>query len=54
MIDQLKKVDNGQEADFLAVGQINALEVEYLGINLADKKIYQLIDKANKANYYYD
>ena len=52
--DELKRVVDGQKADSLAIELVNALEVENLGMDLADEKVYQLIDKANKAKYYYD
>ncbi len=52
--DRLKRVVDGQEADSLAVHLVDAFEVEDLGINLADEEVYQLIDKANEAEYHYD
>lgn len=52
--DKLKRVFDSQEAVFLTIKLVDTLEVKDLGINLADKKIYQLIDKANKARYYYN
>ena len=52
--DGLKRVVDGQEADCLAVELVNALEVEDLGMDLADEKVYSLIDKANEAEYHYD
>ena len=52
--DELKRVVDGQEADSLAVELVDAVEVEDLGMDLADEKIYQLIDKANEAKYYYN
>lgn len=33
---------------------VDALEVEDLGMDLADEEIYQLIDEANQAEFYYD
>ena len=53
-IDGLKRVVDGQEADSLAVELVNALEIEDLEMDLADEEIYQLIDRANEAKYYYD
>lgn len=52
--DGLKRVVDGQEADSLAVELVDAFEVEDLGMDLADEEVYQLIDKANEAEYYYD
>ena len=52
--DGLKRVVDGQEADSLAVELVDALEVEDLGMDLADEEVYQLIDEANEAEYYYD
>ncbi len=52
--DGLKRVVDGQEGDSLAVELVDALEVEDLGLDLADEEIYQLIDKANEAEYHYD
>lgn len=45
---------NGQKADLLAIELVNIFAVEDLKIDLADKKVYQLINKANSAKYYYD
>lgn len=50
----LKKVVNGQEADFLMIELVDALEVEDLRMDLDNKKVYQFIDKANEAKYYDD
>lgn len=47
--DGLKRVVNGQEAESLAVELIDTLEVENLGMDLADEEVYQLIDDANEA-----
>ena len=52
--NELKRVVDDQEADSLAIELVDALEVEDLGMDLADKKVYQLIDEANEAEYYYD
>lgn len=52
--DGLKRVVNGQEAESLAVELIDTLEVENLGMDLADEEVYQLIEDANEAEYYYD
>ncbi len=52
--DGLKRVVDGQEADSLAVELVDALEVKDLGMDLADEEVYQLIDKANEAEYHYD
>lgn len=56
IIDNIKeqnRVINNQEANFLLIGLINTLRIENLIVNLAYKKIYQLINKANKAKHYY-
>lgn len=52
--DGCKRVVDGQEINFLAVKLVNLAEIEDLEIDLVDKKVYQLIDDANKAEYYYD
>lgn len=52
--DGLKRVFDDQKANFLAVGFVNDLKLEDLGINLADEEVYQLIVKANKAEYSYN
>lgn len=52
--DRRKRILDEQEANFLAVELVNILKIENLGINLANKKIYQLIDNVNRAEYYYD
>lgn len=53
-IDKYKKVINRQKANFLVVMFINLAGFENLRINLVDKKVYQLINDANKAEYYYN
>lgn len=50
----LKRVVDNQKADFLAVKLVNTLEIKDLGIDLADKEVYQLINEANEAECYYD
>ena len=52
--DRLKRLVDGQEADLLAVELVDTFRVEDLGIDLADEEVYQLINKANNAEYYYD
>lgn len=52
--DRLKQVVDGQKADSLTVELIDTFEIEDLGIDLADKEVYQLINEANNAEYYYD
>ena len=52
--DRLKRVADGQEADSLTVKLVDALEMEDLGMDLADEEVYQLIDEANEAEYHYD
>lgn len=52
--DGLKRVVDGQEADSLAIELVNTFEVEDLGMDLADEEVYQLINEANNAEYYYD
>ena len=52
--DGLKRVVDDHEADSLTVELVNALEVEGLGMDLADEEVYQLIDKANETEYHYD
>ena len=53
-MDGLKQVVNSQEADLLAIELIDLFEVEDLGISLADKEVYQLINEANNTEYYYN
>ncbi len=50
----LKQVVHDQEADSLAVELVDTFEVEDLGMDLTDKEVYQLINEANNAEYYYD
>lgn len=45
---------DGQETDSLAIKLVNTFEIEDLEIDLADKEVYQLINKANNVEYYYD
>ncbi len=52
--DGCKRVVDGQEASSLAVELVDTTEVEDLGMDLADEEVYQLIDDANEAEYYYD
>lgn len=52
--DGRKRVVDGQEANFLAVELVDLAEVKDLGIDLADEEVYQLINDANKAEYYYN
>lgn len=52
--DGLRRVVDSQEADSLAVKLVDTFEVEDLRMDLADKEVYQLINEANKAKYYYD
>lgn len=53
-IDRLKKIINSQKADLLAIKLVDIFEMEDLKIDLADKKVYQLINKANNMKYYYE
>ena len=50
----LKRVVDGQEADLLVIELVDTFEIEDLEMDLADKKVYHLISKANNAEYYYD
>lgn len=50
----LKQVVDGQETDLLANELVNTFEIKDLEINLADKKVYQLINKANNGKYHYN
>ena len=52
--DGLKRVVDRQEADSLAVELVDIFEIEDLGMDLAHEELYQLIDEANKAEYYHD
>ena len=52
--DSLKRVVNNQKADSLIVELVDTPKVEDLGMDLADEEVYQLIDEANKTEYYYD
>lgn len=53
-IDQGKKVIDSQKVDMLMVELVDIFEVEDLEMDLADKKVYQIINKTNNAKYYYD
>lgn len=53
-IDGLKQMVNSQKADFLAIELVDTLKIEDLKMDLAVKKIYQLINKVNNVEYYYD
>lgn len=44
---------NSQEPDSLAIEFLDTFQIKDLKIDLADKKVYQLIKKANSAKYYY-
>lgn len=46
--------ESSQKADLLAVELVDTFEVEDLGMNLAAEEVYQLINEANNAEYYYD
>lgn len=46
-INGINIIVNDQKADLLAAYLVNIFELKDLGINLADKKIYHLIDKVN-------
>lgn len=52
--NRIKRVVDGQEANSLAVELVNTFEVEDLGIDLANEKVYQLLNKVNNTEYYYD
>lgn len=52
--NSLKRIVDGQEANSLIVKLVDAIEVEDLGIDLADKEVYQLIKEANEAKYHYN
>lgn len=52
--DRLKRVVDGQDTDLLAFKLVNTFEIEDLRMDLADEEVYQLINKANNAKYYYD
>lgn len=52
--NKVKRVVDGQKADLLNIELVNIFEVEDLRIDLANKKVYQLINEANNAEYYYD
>ena len=45
---------DGQEANLLVIELVDTFEVEDLKMDLADKEVNQLINKANNAEYYYD
>lgn len=53
-INRLKQVVDNQKADLLTIDLVDTFEIEDFKINLAHKKIYQLINKANNAKYYYN
>lgn len=53
-INRYKKVIDRQKANFLVVKLVNLAKFEDLRIDLADKEVYQLINDANKAEYYYN
>lgn len=52
--NKLEKVVDGQKTDFLAIEPVDMLEVKDLRMNLADEMVYELINKANEAKYYYN
>lgn len=52
--NRCKKIVDEQKTNFLVVKLIDLAEIEDLEMDLADKKVYQLIDNANEAEYYYD
>lgn len=49
-----KKVADGQKGNFLAVKLVDLAKIENLEKNLTNKKVYQFINNANKAKYYYN
>lgn len=51
-INRVEKIVNYQKADLLSIELVNTFELEDLRIDLADKKVYQLINKANNTEYY--
>lgn len=53
-IDEGKRVIDSQKVDLLMVELVDIFKVEDLEMDLADKKIYQIINKTNNAKYYYD
>lgn len=53
-INELKQVVDNEKADLLDIKLVDKFEIEDLKMNLANKKIYQLINKANNAKYYYN
>ncbi len=53
-IDTFRKKVDSKQTHFLAVKLVNILEIKYLKKNLTDKKVYQPINKPNKAKYNYD
>lgn len=52
--NRLKQVIDSQAADLLTIELIDTFEIKDLKINLANKEVYQLINKVNNAKYYYD
>lgn len=52
--NRLKQVVDSQKTDLLTIQLVDIFEIEDLEINLANKKVYQLINKANNTKYYYN
>lgn len=53
-INMVEKIVVGQKTNILAFELVDTFEVKDLKIDLANKKIYQLINKANNAEYLYN
>lgn len=52
--DRLKQVVDGKEADSLTIELVDMFKVKDLEMDLADKEVYQLINKTNNVEYYYN
>lgn len=52
--NKIKRVVDGQKANLLAVKFVDTFKIEDLEIDLVDKEVYQLINKANNAEYSYN
>lgn len=52
--DRHKRVVDRQKANILVVELVDLAKFEDLEIDLTNKKVYQLIDDANKIDYYYN
>lgn len=52
--NRIIRIVDGPKVDMLAIELDNTFDIEDFGMDLADKMIQLLINKANNAEYYYD